>query len=434
MSAMKPLSSIGKWLDSRMPAGGIDWREYQRMALAGYGEHRLRSFLTTLGVILGVASVIAMLSIGEGAKREALEKFKLLGVNNIIVRERALSDEERKEVRAKFSLGLTMEDAEAIRRIIPTIESVAPQAELQADARFEEKSARATVVGITPRLLEVLGYQVNRGRAILQEHCDQEQRVCLLGAEIARDLFPSGEPLGRSVKLDDQWFEVIGVLASRSLYTETVGELAARNLNQDVYIPLPAFLRRFDKLDPLASQLDQLTVRVDDSGRLMATGAVIRRVLERRHYGNRDFDIVIPFELLKQEEKERRIYNLVLGSIAAISLLVGGIGIMNIMLASVLERTREIGVRRALGAKRRDILIQFLLEAVGLSVIGGMIGVLLGVAISKVVGNIGDFSSVVSPYHVLLAFFVSAAVGVISGTFPARRAAGIDPIEALRYE
>ncbi|OGG02902.1 MAG: hypothetical protein A3F83_00260 [Candidatus Glassbacteria bacterium RIFCSPLOWO2_12_FULL_58_11] len=409
-------------------------REYFRMGLEGLTDHKLRSLLTMLGIILGVASVIAMLSIGEGAKREALEKFKILGVNNIIVRERALSDEELAEVRAKFSRGLSLADAGAIREIIPTVETVAPQAELEVEAHFEDKSAKATVVGITPETLRILNYELTSGTPITQEQTDKEQRLCLLGSEIARDLFPTTDPLGKSVKLEDQWFEVLGVMGSRSLYTETVGELAARNLNQDVYIPLTAFLRRFDKEKPLASQIDQLTVKVRESEELVATGAVIRRLLERRHYKNKDFDIVIPFELLKQEEKERRIYNLVLGSIAAISLLVGGIGIMNIMLATVLERTREIGIRRAIGAKRKDILIQFLLEAVGLSLIGGAIGVTLGIAISHMVGHIGNFSAVVSPLHVLLAFFVSGAVGVISGTFPARRAAGIDPIEALRYE
>lgn len=412
----------------------MEAREYLRMGLEGLTDHKLRSFLTMLGIILGVASVIAMLSIGEGAKREALEKFKILGVNNIIVRDKALSDQELEEVRAKFSPGLSLKDADAIRAIIPTAENVAPQAELEIEAKFEDKSAKGTLVGITPEVLKILNYELELGSLLTEDHYQRETRVCLLGAEMAKSLFPTEEPLGKRVKLGDQWFEVQGVMVSRSLYTETVGELAARNLNQDIYIPLSAFLRRFTKEVQLASQINQLTVKVSESSQLVETGAVIRRILNRRHYKNKDFDIVIPYELLKQEEKERRIYNLVLGSIAAISLLVGGIGIMNIMLATVLERTREIGVRRALGAKRKDILTQFLIEAVGLSLVGGTIGVFLGMAMSGVVGNLGEFPAIVSPFHVLLAFFVSAAVGVMSGTFPARRAANIDPIEALRYE
>ena len=412
----------------------MEAREYLRMGLESLTDHKLRSFLTMLGIILGVASVIAMLAIGEGAKREALEKFKILGVNNIIVRDKALSDQELEEVRAKFSPGLSLKDADAIQAIIPTVESVAPQAEFEIEARYEDKSAKATLVGITPVVLKILNYELELGTLLTESHYQREMRVCLLGAEVAKSLFTTENPLGKRVKLEDQWFQVQGVMVSRSLYTETVGELAARNLNQDIYIPLTSFLRRFTKEELLASQIDQLTVKVQESSQLVETGAIIRRILDRRHYRNKDFDIVIPYMLLKQEEKERRIYNLVLGSIAAISLLVGGIGIMNIMLATVLERTREIGVRRALGAKRKDILNQFLIEAVGLSLVGGTIGVFLGIAMSGVVSKIGEFGAIVSPFHVLLAFFVATAVGVISGTFPARRAANIDPIDALRYE
>ncbi len=412
----------------------MELRDYIRMGLEGLTDHKVRSLLTMLGIILGVASVIAMLSIGEGAKREALAKFEELGVNNIVVREKALSDKELDEARAKFSAGLSLADAEAIARILPTVDRVAPQAELEVEAKFEDKSAKSMLVGATPELFEILNYNISAGGVFSAEQSDRGARVCLLGAEVARSLFPLTEPLGRQVKLDDQWFEVAGVIGTRSLYTETVGELAARNLNQDIYIPLSAFLIRFDKEKKLASQIDQFTVRVTDSGDLLETGAVVRRIVERRHHGIKDFDIVIPYELLKQEEKEARIFNLVLGSIAAISLLVGGIGIMNIMLATVLERTREIGIRRSLGAKRHDIQIQFLLESVGLSLVGGLIGIALGIVLSLIVGNIGDFSSVVSPYHVLLAFVVSGGVGVASGTVPARRAAAIDPIEALRYE
>jgi putative ABC transport system permease protein len=255
-----------------------------------------------------------------------------------------------------------------------------------------------------------------------------------LGADAARNLFPIEDPIGKQVKLDDQWFEVIGVMANKALFTETVGELAARNLNQDIYIPLTSFLRRFSKTNPLASEIDQLTVQVIDSDRLLEASAVIRRIVTRRHHNNEDFDIVVPYELLKQEEHERQIYNIVLGSIAAISLLVGGIGIMNIMLATVLERTREIGIRRALGAKQSEIMSQFLIEAVGLSFVGGLVGVFLGVGMALFIDAIAEFKTVISPISVILAFGLSGAVGIVSGTFPARRAARVNPIEALRYE
>ena len=412
----------------------MDRRELLRMGLDGLSQHRLRSILTMLGVIFGVGAVIAMLAIGEGAKREALEKFKALGVNNIIVRDKRLSDKELEEVRAKFSQGLSLTDAEAIRTIVPSVVYVAPQAELEVEAKYGDKAAKITLVGVDDAFRAIFGSTPASGRFLSHDHHAREVRVCVLGAEVARTLFPIDDPIGKQVKLDDQWFEVVGSMGNKALFTETVGELAARNLNLDVHIPLSAFLRRFSKEKALASQIDQITVQVTDSDRLLEASAGIRRVVERRHRDNDDFDIVVPFELLKQEEHERRIYNMVLGSIAAISLLVGGIGIMNIMLATVLERTREIGIRRALGAKRREIMLQFLIEAVGLSLVGGLIGVLLGVGMALSIDAIAEFETVISPLSVIMAFGLSGAVGVLSGTFPARRAARVNPIEALRYE
>lgn len=412
----------------------MDRAELMRMGLEGLSQHRLRSILTMLGVIFGVAAVIAMLAIGEGAKREALEKFKALGVNNIIVRDKKLSDKELEEVRAKFSQGLAIADADAIRDIVPSATKVAPQVELEIDAKRNDKSVKTTLIGVDNAFQTIFGSQPSAGTFLLPDHHKRELRVCVLGADAARELFPIDNPVGKQVKLNDQWFEVIGVMANKALFTETVGELAARNLNQDIYIPLASFLRRFSKTNVLASQIDQLTVQVTDSDRLLEASSVIRRILTRRHHNNQDFDIVVPYELLKQEEHERQIYNMVLGSIAAISLLVGGIGIMNIMLATVLERTREIGIRRALGAKQSEIMSQFLIEAVGLSLVGGIVGVLLGVSMALFIDAIAEFETVISPISVILAFGLSGAVGVLSGTFPARRAARVNPIEALRYE
>ena len=404
------------------------------IGLEGLKVHKLRSVLTMLGIIFGVAAVIAMLSIGEGAKREALEKFEVLGVNNIIVRDKKLSEKELEEVRAKFSRGLSLKDAEAIIKIVPTVENMAPQAELDVEAKYESKSAKVTLVGVTPTFKNILNYEPRLGTFLTDDHHNRELRVCVLGDDVANNLFPVEDPLGKKIKIEDQWFEVIGTMGSKTLFTETVGELAARNLNQDIYIPLSSILRRFTKEGQLASQIDQLTVKVRDSDELIESAAVIRRILQRRHHDNEDFEIVIPYELLKQEEKERRIYNMVLGSIAAISLLVGGIGIMNIMLATVLERTREIGIRRALGARHKDILTQFLIEAVGLSLVGGVIGVTLGITMSFIISGFAEFSTAVTLISVFVAFGVSAAVGIIFGTFPARRAANVNPIEALRYE
>ncbi len=409
-------------------------QEHVLISLENLKVHKLRSVLTILGIIFGVGAVITMLSIGEGAKREALEKFKTLGVNNIIVRDKDLSEKELEEVRAKFSRGLALRDAEAIKSIVPTVELISPQAEIEVEAKYEDKSVKSTVVGVTSAFKDILNYEPQVGSFLTADHHERSLRVCILGAEVVKSLFPVESPLGKKVKLDDQWFEVIGTMGNKTLFTETVGELAARNLNQDIYIPLSSFLSRFTKEEKLASEIDQLTVKVFDSDQLVESAAIIRRILERRHHKNDDFDIVIPYELLKQEEKERRIYNMVLGSIAAISLLVGGIGIMNIMLATVLERTREIGIRRALGAKQNEILVQFLIEAVGLSFLGGFIGVVLGISMSLFISSLAEFSTVITPISVFVAFGVSGAVGIIFGTFPARKAAHVNPIEALRYE
>ena len=405
-----------------------------RIGLEGLRVHKVRSILTMLGVIFGVGAVIAMLSVGEGAKQAALEKFKTLGVNNIIVRDKALTKKELEEVRAKFSQGLSLQDAEAILAILPTVEKVAPQAEIEVEAKYEDKSNKITLVGVTPDFQSVVSFIPDRGAFLTDDQYAKDLRVCVLGADVARTLFPVDEPIGKQVKLGDQWFEVVGTMGNKALFTETVGQLAARNLNQDVYIPLSTFLRRFTKEEKLASPLNQLTVRIQDSSRLMESAAVIRRLLERRHFKNEDFDLVVPYELLLQEEKERRIYNMVLGSIAAISLLVGGIGIMNIMLATVLERTREIGVRRALGATQKDIMHQFLIEAVGLRLLGGLIGVTLGVSMSLIIDALAEFDTIVTAFSVIVAFTVSGGVGIAAGTVPARRAASINPIEALRYE
>ncbi|MFQ5605338.1 MAG: ABC transporter permease [bacterium] len=412
----------------------MNQKEHLLIGLDGLKVHKLRSTLTMLGIIFGVAAVIAMLSIGEGAKREALRKYQLLGVSNIIVRDKELSEEELEEVRAKFSRGLSLKDAQAIKKIVPTVENIAAQAELEIESKYEDRSAKITLVGVTESFQDLLNYAPRLGSFLTEEHHNRALRVCVLGADAAKDLFRTQHPIGKRVKLDDQWFEVVGVMGSKSLFTETVGELAARNLNQDIYIPLSSFLRRFSKEEALASEIDQLTIKVQSSDLLVESAAVIQRILDRRHYKNDDFDIIIPYELLKQEEKETRIYNMVLGAIAAISLLVGGIGVMNIMLATVLERTREIGIRRALGAKRKEIVLQFLVEAVGLSLVGGVIGITLGITMSLIIDGIAEFSTVVTPLSVLVAFFVSVAVGIIFGTYPAKNASNVNPIEALRYE
>lgn len=404
------------------------------VAILSLIDQKFRSFLTMLGIIFGTASVIAMISIGEGTKKQAIAKYQDLGVNNIIIRDKDLTDSELEEVRMKFSQGLSIKDAEIIREIIPGVIDVAPQAESKQEARFEDKSSKVTVIGITPSLMSMLNYQIDKGVFINEDQYQKQMKVCILGATVARDLFGYENPVGENAKFGDQWFEVIGVLQTKSLFTETVGELAARDLNNDVYIPLSTFNKRIPKENQFSSEIKQLTVKFRGSENMMQSSIVIRSILNRHHFNNDDFSIIVPYELLKQEEKERRIYNLLLASIAAISLIVGGIGIMNIMLSSVTERTREIGIRRAIGGRKSDIMSQFITEAVTLSLSGGVIGVILGISLSLIIRFSTEIKTSITLYSIFLAFGFSVLVGITFGYLPAKKAANLKPIESIRHE
>jgi putative ABC transport system permease protein len=412
----------------------MEIKENVRLAIGGLTDHKFRSFLTMLGIIFGVASVITMLSIGEGAKREAIAKYQDLGVNNVIVREKNLSDLELEETRAKFSQGLSLKDAAMIQEIVPGVTKVASQAEITTDVKYSDKSVKSNIIGISPEYLSMMNYKIQNGEFINENHYNQRLKVCVLGAGVARSLFQQEDPIEQMIKIDDQWVEVVGVLASKTLFTETVGELAARDLNTDVYIPLSTFLNRFTRENALASEIQQITIQVEESGKLMEASQLTDEILKRHHFNNADYSIVIPFELLKQEEKERQIYNFLLGAIAAISLLVGGIGIMNIMLATVMERTREIGIRRAIGARKSDIMSQFVSEAVAISITGGIIGVLLGVSLSLIVSLFTDVSTCIRMYSIVIAFAFSVIVGISFGYLPAKNAANLKPVDSIRYE
>jgi putative ABC transport system permease protein len=412
----------------------MEFKENLNIAALGLIDHKFRSFLTMLGIIFGTASVITMVSIGEGAKKQAIAKYKDLGISNIIVRDKDMTETELEQVRMKFSQGLSVRDAEVIRQIVPGVVDVAPQTEKKVDARYADKSSKATVIGITPNIINILNYQTSSGIFINEDHNNRQLKVCLLGSSISRELFGYEDPVGQSVKLDDQWFEVVGTMQTKALFTETVGELASRDLNNDIYIPLSTFNKRIPKENQFSSEIKQLTVKLENSEVLVQSAAVIRNILNRHHFNTNDFSIIIPYELMKQQEKETRIYNLLLASIAAISLIVGGIGIMNIMLASVLERTNEIGIRRAIGGRKSDIMNQFVTEAVTLSITGGIIGVIFGISLSLVISLVTAVHTSLTLYSIFIAFGFSVIVGIAFGYLPAKKAADLKPIESIRHE
>ena len=414
--------------------------------------HKLRSVLTVLGVILGAGSVIAMLAIGEGSKRQALEQIRQLGANNVIVRsvKPGQGGGEQSDTTASqqqnivLEYGLKYQDLERIKATIPTITDVVPIALIQKPVFFEHHwIPNGRILGTTADYQRVKKFRLRRGRFVTAADDWNTANVAVLGAGAAQRLFQFRDPIGQPVLLGDDVYRVVGVLAGHSSGNSTPGAVGQQDLNDDIFIPLSCVRHRFGEVQSISSagsmnfektELNEITIRVADASHVSQTAGMVRAILKRSHPNEDDFRLVIPLELLRRAEEEKRIWNIVLGSIAGISLAVGGIGIMNIMLASVTERTREIGVRRALGAKRRDITLQFLIETMLLSSLGGVLGVLLGICIPIVVSHFSEIETVVQWWSVLLAFGISVAIGVVFGIYPARRAAMMDPIEALRHE
>lgn len=412
-------------------------RETLDLSVTGLMSHKLRTCLTMLGIIFGVAAVIAMLSIGEGAKQEALQQIRQMGIHNVIVQhwnpDEDTEDGEAGDTR-NLSAGLVLEDAAAIAEICPLAEIVSPQRELKTRARFGSTRLQTMVVGTAPNYLDVLNASLSQGVFISEDDIVNARRVCVLGSDAKRKLFYVEDALGKQVKLQHQWFTVVGILEDKGAAGGKIGGvLEVRNTDEDIYVPITTLLKRF-KWEPGVAELTQITVKVADAGRLQEAANIIRSIVKRRHRGVEDFKIAIPEELLRQSQKTQRIFNIVMGCIAGISLVVGGIGIMNIMLASVLERTREIGIRRALGARRADVLAQFLSEAVMVSLIGGILGVVLGYTMTELITLYAQWKTIVQPWTIALSFGVAAAVGVGFGFYPARKAALLNPIDALRYE
>jgi putative ABC transport system permease protein len=412
--------------------------------------HRLRSMLTMLGIVFGVCSVIAMLAIGEGASREAQRAIARLGSTNLIVETVRPAEEQtdQSQEEGATSYGLTYADAESIRNTIPSVEVTVPIREIDQEARYLNRKIAIKIVGTIPWYTEISPIRLMRGRFLSSTDLYHRLAVCVIEDQVARRLFAFDDPLGMDVKIYGSYYRVIGIVSQTALgQTGAFGtKLSAASesggVAGNVYIPLTTAKCRFPELDFRFSggsgkaekvELQKITVKVDSASQVLPIRDILDALLARIH-DKQDYHIVVPLELLRQAARTRRIFSIVLGSIAAISLLVGGIGIMNIMLATVSERTREIGIRRALGARKRDIIIQFLSETLLLTLAGGVLGIILGSLIPALVTHFGRMPTVITGGSLVLAFGISAAVGITFGMYPAYRAANMDPIESLRHE
>jgi putative ABC transport system permease protein len=401
----------------------LELRDLAEICVDALSRYKLRTALSVIGVVLGVAAVIAMMSVSEGARREALRQFELLGLDNIVVRDRRLQP----------TSGLSIDDARKLGELVPLVSGISPLIETARRVVGPRNSREARVLGVSPEYQDIVRLVVARGRGLGPLDVDNQSRVCLLGAGLARSLFGHQPPVGESVRIGGEWHRVAGILAERSADSRLIGALASRDLNQAVIVPLPVLLGHSLELDPHA-RVDEIWIQIRDGQRVLELGRVVEHTLSRLHPGQPRWELVLPRELLNQRLRTQRTFSVVVGSVAVISLLVGGIGIMNIMLASVMERTHEIGIRRAVGATQRDVTVQFLAEALLMTLSGGLAGILLGLLVSGGVSFYAGWATKLSVGAVLLGFAVSVAVGLVFGIYPATRAAQLDPIDALRYE
>lgn len=437
--------------------------------------NRFRSMLTALGIIFGVAAVISMMAIGSGAKKEILDQIKLVGVNNIIIKpilkgkqdskdsEDQDTQKEESMSKEKFSPGLSLKDAEALKTFIPSISNVSPEVNYETFIVKDGVRSPANLSGVTPDFFKVFNLSLSQGQMFSQEQMEMGKSVCIIGPVVKSKFFKQQNAIGQYIKCGNIWLMVIGVLENRNVTKSATENLDISDYNSMIYAPIQTLLLRFKNRAAITSdmlgegdggdfgdfvvfsssegdeagnmnELDKIVVQVNSSEQMDATIEVMKRMIKRRHSGVDDFEIKVPEQLLKQEQRTKDIFNMVLGVIAGISLLVGGIGIMNIMLASVMERTKEIGIRMAIGATRKDIVVQFLTEATIISLAGGITGIILGIVLSKIIMQVTGILTIVSTWSVLISFGVAATVGIVFGYMPARKASLQDPVESLRYE
>ena len=432
-----------------------------RSAMEAVLANSTRSMLTALGIIFGVAAVISMMAVGKGAEQEVLEQIKLVGVNNIVITpqkpDQDLDGNDNSKSK-KYSPGLSIRDGEVLKEGLSTIEAVSPEISDEVAVIANGRRASSTIHGVARSYFKLFSIGTRRGKQFSDIHIATHEPVCIIGSGLEKRLFPNGDGLGKSVKCGRSWFRIIDVVESRGEVSEELESMGVNTTREDVFVPIQTYLLRYKNKELVTErslmasmnneedeqprtpqendghELSKLVVQVSETEFLKPTLDVINRKLKRLHNGVEDYKITVPELLLKQQQKTKNIFNLVLGAIAGISLVVGGIGIMNIMLASVMERIREIGLRLAVGAKKDDVQLQFIFEALIISISGGIIGVVLGVFLAYAITVFFDIATIVSAWSVFISFGISAAVGVIFGYFPAKRAAAEDPVNSLRYE
>ncbi len=431
--------------------------------------NKVRTFLTALGIIFGVAAVITMLAIGKGAEKEILSQLELVGVNNIVVtpipdkeKENSSTDDKGKTETKRFSKGLDLLDVYSINKNIPSVKVSSPEVILDTYVINKGRQSSVKLIGVFDSFFEVSNIKIEKGTNFSKKQAKNALPVCIIGKKIEKKLFTGESALGKYIKVKDVWLQVIGVIKEKFISKKAQENLGIRDLNKDIYIPIKTFLVRYKDRKIISDkpldrgngyiifgnqsgpkkrisrgnyhQIDKLTVQVASSNQLKATAEILSKMLRRKHNNVLDFEISIPIHLLKQQQKTKQIFNIVLSIIAGISLLIGGIGIMNIMLASVLERTKEIGIIRAIGASKQDVILQFLSESVLISLGGGILGVFLGIFASYILEVSTGIETILSLNSILLAFFVATLIGLIFGIAPAKSAANKSPIEAIRTE
>jgi len=412
------------------------WTRDAHMGLQNLLLHGLRSLLTMLGMIFGVAAVVSMLSIGAGARQKVMALIEQMGVRNLIVEAKETTEWQAHQKVRRVSPGLTLLDYRVISDDLDSIVASTPRKRLTPSKMIPKPQQDNPVIyGVNPEYQKIAGLQLVNGRFFGKDDDGAGAPVCVLGASAKWSLFGSANAVGEFVKANEQWFRVIGVVSPQLSSDTAVAGLPSVDVNNAIYVPLhSAFQRLEDSYSDVRDEIDGIYFQLGDASAIPSAAQVVRAVLDSSHHGADDFSIIVPAELLAEQRRTERLFNTVMVAIASISLLVGGIGIMNIMLASILERTREIGLRRAVGARRSDIVRQFVVEATMISFAGGTIGVVVGFVISRSIAWFAGWSTIVTFSSISLAFLVSISVGLIFGIYPATKAARLDPVEAIRYE